>query len=92
MKDDLLRKLSSQTDHDRGSAGGVVAESHGGTRTQAEVREVVVQVSRFWQPLDKPLGQIATPDAKQLYAEHVARPCPRTKKPPSAATHHEQLL
>ncbi len=52
----------------------------------------VVQISRYWLPPHRPLSHITELDAKQIYTEHVRTPCPRTRKPPSAATHHEQLL
>lgn len=93
VKDDLLRKLS------RVKQITIADALEEWSQHLMEVRGLkpksarwVVQVSRFWLPLDKPLAQITAPDAKQLYSEHVSRPCPRTKKPPSAATHHEQLL
>lgn len=52
----------------------------------------VMQVSRYWLPLDMAPARINEADAKRIYMEHVVTPCPRTKKPPAAATHHEQLL
>ena len=40
----------------------------------------LIHACRYWLPRTKLLSQISEAKAKQIYAEHVIRPCPRTNR------------